>query len=142
MVEAKPVRQAAPPAGPGAAADPRPQVQKPTQAAAGEGEKQFTGHMVTFDFYQADLRSVLRTFSEISGLNVVIDPSIPPGTVDVSLKEVPWDQALEVILRSHQLGYVLENNVVRIAPMKVLAEEEAARPSWLRPRRWAASSRS
>ncbi len=82
---------------------------------------------MTFDFYQADLRSVLRTFSEISGLNVVIDPNIPTTTVDVSLKEVPWDQALEVILRSHQLGYVLENNVVRIAPLKVLAQEETER---------------
>jgi len=102
-------------------------AQKPAPPEAADGQRQFSGHLVTFDFYQADLRSVLRTFSEISGLNVVIDPNIPTTTVDVSLKEVPWDQALEVILRSHQLGYVLENNVVRIAPLKVLAQEETER---------------
>jgi type IV pilus assembly protein PilQ len=119
-VEPRPGRQAPPSLGA------RSQGQKPAPVGA-DGERQFTGHLVTFDFFQADLRSVLRTFSEISGLNVVIDPAIPAGTVDVSLREVPWDQALEVILRSHQLGYVLENNVVRIAPLKVLAQEETDR---------------
>jgi type IV pilus assembly protein PilQ len=96
-------------------------------ALAVSGERQYTGHLITFDFYQADLRSVLRTFSEISGLNIVIDPAVPAGTVDVSLREVPWDQALEVILRSHQLGYVLEDNVVRIAPLSALAKEQTER---------------
>jgi type IV pilus assembly protein PilQ len=100
--------------------------QKPASLAV-SGERQYTGHLITFDFYQADLRSVLRTFAEISGLNIVIDPAVPAGTVDVSLREVPWDQALEVILRSHQLGYVLEQNVVRIAPLKSLAQEETER---------------
>ena len=115
-------------------AEPKVLGQKPAPAVAldpDKQERQYTGHLVSFDFFQADLRSVLRTFSEISGLNVVIDPSIPAGTVDVSLKEVPWDQALEVILRSHQLGYVLENNVVRIAPMKALAQEETERQKLL-----------
>jgi type IV pilus assembly protein PilQ len=120
-VESRPERQATP------AIAARPQAQRPVPPVVGEGERQYTGHLVTFDFFQADLRSVLRTFAEISGLNVVIDPAIPPGTVDVSLREVPWDQALEVILRSHQLGYVLENNVVRIAPLRVLAQEETDR---------------
>jgi type IV pilus assembly protein PilQ len=101
--------------------------QKPAPPASAGGDRQFTGHLITFDFFQADLRSVLRTFSEISGLNIVIDPAVPAGTVDVSLREVPWDQALEVILRSHQLGYVLEQNVVRIAPLKALAQEETER---------------
>jgi type IV pilus assembly protein PilQ len=101
--------------------------QRPAPQASAGGDRQFTGHLITFDFYQADLRSVLRTFSEISGLNIVIDPAVPAGTVDVSLREVPWDQALEVILRSNQLGYVLEQNVVRIAPLKALAQEETER---------------
>ncbi|MCK7469887.1 MAG: secretin and TonB N-terminal domain-containing protein [Desulfomicrobium escambiense] len=112
-------------AGAGSAAD---ETRAPKPAAlAVAGERQYTGHLITFDFYQAELRSVLRTFSEISGLNIVIDPAVPAGTVDVSLREVPWDQALEVILRSHQLGYVLEQNVVRIAPLKSLAAEEGER---------------
>ena len=88
--------------------------------------KKYTGHLVSFDFQQADLRAVLRSFTEISGLNVIVDAGIS-GTVDVMLKEVPWDQALEIILSANKLGYVVENNVVRIAPLESLASEEAAR---------------
>jgi type IV pilus assembly protein PilQ len=114
------------------AAEPKP-APKPAQAeppkptgaqAAARGERQYTGHLVTFDFQGVDLRSVLRTFSDISGLNVVIDPLVPNATVDVSLREVPWDQALEVILRSNRLGYVVEDNVVRISRLEDLAKEE------------------
>jgi type IV pilus secretin PilQ/predicted competence protein len=86
----------------------------------------FTGHPVTFDFQGADLRSVLRTFAEISGLNLVIDPAIQ-GTVDVSLKDVPWDQALDIILKANKLGYTVDGTIVRIAPLTVLADEEAQR---------------
>jgi len=92
----------------------------------GQGGKKYTGHLITLDFQQVDLRAVLRGFTEISGLNVIVDPSIT-GTVDVVLKEVPWDQALEHILRANKLGYTVENNVVRIAPLATLAEEETAR---------------
>jgi type IV pilus assembly protein PilQ len=111
------------------AAQAKPDVEKPsTSQVPTQPEKSYTGRPVTFDFAGADLRAVLRTFSEpeISGLNVVIDPTIQ-GTVDVSLRDVPWDQALEIILRANKLGYVIENNVVRIAPLKALAEEETER---------------
>ena len=126
LILAKP---AAPEPKPKPAPEPRQAQLPPSKPAAlaVAGERQYTGHLITFDIYQAELRSVLRTFSEISGLNIVIDPAVPSGTVDVSLREVPWDQALEVILRSHQLGYVLEQNVVRSAPLKSLAAEEGER---------------
>ena len=66
---------------------------------------------------------MLRTFAEISnGLNIVIDPAIN-GTVDISLRDVPWDQALDIILRANKLGYILEGNIVRIVPLTVLAQE-------------------
>ncbi len=81
---------------------------------------------MSFDYQGADLRAVLRAFSEISGLNVVIDPSIQ-GAVDVALRDVPWDQALEIILRANKLGYLLDGTIVRIAPLTVLAEEESQR---------------
>lgn len=93
---------------------------------AAPAQPRFTGHPVTFDFQAADLRAVLRTFSDISGLNIVIDPTIQ-GTVDVSLKEVPWDQALDIILKANKLGYTVDGTVVRIAPLTVLADEEAQR---------------
>ena len=86
----------------------------------------YTGNPVSLDFQGADLRAVLRTFAEISGLNIVIDPTIQ-GTVDVSLRDVPWDQALDIILRANKLGYVVDGTIVRVAPLAVLADEEQQR---------------
>jgi type IV pilus assembly protein PilQ len=86
----------------------------------------FTGQAVILDFQGADLRAVLRTFSEISGLNMVIDPTVQ-GSVDVALRDVPWDQALDIILRANRLGYVIDGTIVRIAPLTVLSDEEAQR---------------
>ncbi|MCX6539672.1 MAG: type IV pilus secretin PilQ [Acidobacteria bacterium] len=116
----------APPAAPA----PNVTIPAPAQATqadpSGQGVKKYTGHLISFDFQQADLRAVLRSFTEISGLNVIVDPSIN-GTVDIVLKDVPWDQALEQILGANKLGYTIENNVVRIAKLDDLAAEEAAR---------------
>src|SRR5262249_2054019 len=93
---------------------------------AGDVRRTFNGHPISLDFQGVDLRAVLRTFSEITGLNVVIDPGVH-GTVDVSLREVPWDQALDIILRANQLSYTIEGSIVRIAPIDVLAKEEQSR---------------
>src|SRR3954471_11884323 len=94
-------------------------------AATGRG-RQFTGHPISLDFQGADLRAVLRTFAEISGLNIVIDPAVQ-GTVDVALRDVPWDQALDIILRANKLGYSVDGTIVRIAPNTVLKSEEDER---------------
>jgi type IV pilus assembly protein PilQ len=102
-----------------APAPPQPAFATPTPT-------RYTGVPISLDFQGADLRAVLRTFAEISGLNVVIDPSIQ-GTVDVALRDVPWDQALDIILRANRLGYVVDGTIVRIAPLAVLADEEAQR---------------
>jgi type IV pilus secretin PilQ/predicted competence protein len=109
------------------AAQPAPQA-PPTvgQASQGQGATRYTGHPVSLDFAGSDLRAVLRTFSEISGLNIVIDPTIQ-GTVDLKLTDVPWDQALEIILRANKLGYAVDGTIVRIAPLTVLADEEGQR---------------
>ena len=97
------------------------------QTQNSQGPRVFTGDPITLDFQGADLRAVLRTFAEISqGLNIVIDPSIQ-GTVDVSLRDVPWDQALDIILRANKLGYSVEGNIVRIVPLNVLASENEER---------------
>jgi type IV pilus assembly protein PilQ len=95
------------------------------QQTAG-GEKRFTGHPVSLDFQGADLRAVLRGFSEISGLNMVIDPDVQ-GTVDIILNEVPWDQALDVILRGNQLDYTVDGTIVRIAKVDTLRKEQDSR---------------
>lgn len=91
-----------------------------------QGQRTFGGDPITLDFQGADLRAVLRTFADISGLNIVIDPSIQ-GTVDVALRDVPWDQALDIILRANKLGYSVDGTIVRIVPMNVLAQESEDR---------------
>jgi type IV pilus assembly protein PilQ len=88
--------------------------------------RRYTGAPADFDFQGADLRMVLRSFAELGGLNLVIDPAVT-GTIDIKLTRVPWDQALEVILKTSKLGYIVEGAVVRIVPMGVLAAEEDAR---------------
>ena len=98
-------------------------------APSGRG-RQFTGHPISLDFQGADLRAVLRTFAEISGLNIVIDPAVL-GTVDVALRDVPWDQALDIILRANKLGYSVDGTIVRIAPNAVLKAEEDERKALL-----------
>jgi type IV pilus secretin PilQ/predicted competence protein len=99
---------------------------QPEVGASRGGERKFTGHPVSLDFQGADLRAVLRTFSEISGLNIVIDPAVQ-GTVDVALRDVPWDQALDIILAANKLGYIIDGTIVRIAPLNVLADEQSQR---------------
>ena len=86
-------------------------------------ERRYTGHQVSLDFQGADLRAVLRTFAEISGLNIVIDPRVN-GTVDVALRDVPWDQALDIILKANGLGYIVDGTIVRIAPLEALEAEQ------------------
>jgi len=110
---------------------PQPAVQAQPQeqtlpGVARAGERRFTGNPVSLDFQGADLRAVLRTFSEISGLNIVIDPAVS-GSVDVALRDVPWDQALDIILRANKLGYLVDGTIVRIAPLTVLSDEESQR---------------
>jgi type IV pilus assembly protein PilQ len=117
---------AAPPAVPAQTPPPATPAPPPQIAQLGGNAPRYTGHPVSLDFQGADLRAVLRTFAEISGLNIVIDPTIQ-GTVDVSLRDVPWDQALDIILRANKLGYVIDGTIVRVAPLAVLADEETQR---------------
>ncbi|BCS33856.1 hypothetical protein TBR22_A30840 [Luteitalea sp. TBR-22] len=94
-----------------------------TQAMSGG---KYTGHPISLDFQGVDLRAVLRTFAEVTGLNLVIDPGVK-GVVDVTLRDVPWDQALEMILRANQLAYSVDGTIVRIAPMATFSTEAADR---------------
>ena len=128
-----PAPAAAPPPAAALQAQPQPQAPAPqpppsTPPLLSSGtQKQYQGNPITLDFSGADLRSVLRYFNEISGLNIIIDPSVPATPIDIVLRDVPWDQAFETLLRTHKLGYVAEGTIVRIAPIAVLAEEEGER---------------
>jgi type IV pilus secretin PilQ/predicted competence protein len=101
--------------------------QAPTAAAQDQPAMQrgrtYSGNPVSLDFQQADLRAVLRVFSEVSGLNMIIDPKVQ-GTVDVSLRDVPWDQALDHVLRANGLDWRIDGTIVRIAPREVFTAED------------------
>ncbi len=113
------------PAAPPAVAPAAPQtVQLPDAKAMADGR--YTGFPISLDFEGVDLRAVLRTLAEVTGLNLVLDPGVK-GVVDVALRDVPWDQALEMILRANQLAYSVDGTIVRIAPTQTFSNEAADR---------------
>ncbi len=90
------------------------------------GQKQYTGEPFSFDFKDIDIKDLFRFIADISGLNVILDPTVR-GSVTLKLTEVPWDQALDLITKNQGLGYTVEGNVIRIAPLSKIASEEKAR---------------
>ncbi len=91
-----------------------------------ESQSQYTGEPISLDLKDADIKDVFRTISQLTQLNIVVDPEVK-GTVTVQLEDVPWDQALDLILKQNGLGYVLENNIMRIATTTKLQTEQADR---------------
>lgn len=113
------------PAGPA----PRQQVLTGGAPAAGKtlsvGEKVYSGEPISLNLKDADIKDVLRTFAQLTGLNMAIDPQVS-GSVTVDFVDVPWDQALELILRQNSLAYKLEGNVMRVGTIDRLAAETVA----------------
>ncbi len=104
-------------------ATPLAQAQKPSGGdeqvgaglPAGPQARAFTGTPIDVDYQGANLRTVLRQLSDIGGVNLVIDPSVPLNApVDLKLTQVPWDQVLDVILKTTQLTYQVDGPVVRV----------------------------
>ncbi|HEX8170756.1 MAG TPA: type IV pilus secretin PilQ [Thermoanaerobaculia bacterium] len=89
------------------------------------GPRVFTGEPISLNLKDADIRDVLRTFAELTGLNMAIDPGVG-GAVTVDFVDVPWDQALDLILRQNNLTFTLEGNVMRIGTFDRIAAETAA----------------
>ena len=92
------------------------------QASAPQGGAKYTGEPISVNLKDVDLKDFFRLIHEISGLNVVLDPSVK-GTLTIVLDEVPWDQALEIVLRNNGLDKQLEGNVLRIATKDTLKKE-------------------
>jgi type IV pilus assembly protein PilQ len=92
---------------------------------------QYTGEIVSFDVRDLDLRDFFRLISETSGLNVTTDQNVS-GTLPVfRLTDVPWDQALDIVLKQNQLRGELQGNVLRIATAATLQGEDTARKAAL-----------
>ncbi len=82
-------------------------------------EQQWVGEPVSMSLKDADLVEVLRTFARLSDLNMILHPGIK-GKVTVELKDVPWDQALSMILKIHGLGMDITQGTLRVAKPKAL----------------------
>lgn len=81
-----------------------------------EGQRRrWQGEKVSLSLKDADLVEVLRSFARLGDINLVIDPSVQ-GTVTVELQDVPWDQALSVILKTHRLGAEIDGRILTVAP--------------------------
>jgi len=92
----------------------------------GVPEKVYTGRKISLDFKDADIKNILRLIAEVSNFNIITAEDVS-GKITMRLVDVPWDQALDVILQVRSLGMMQVGNVIRIAPMETLTRESQAR---------------
>lgn len=97
----------------GRAHEPRPGLPARALAAPPEGVARFTGSPVSLDVKDAELGEIVRTLTAGRGLSVVAPPGLA-GSVTATLRDVPWDQALDLVLAGNGWGYVREGTVIRI----------------------------
>jgi type IV pilus assembly protein PilQ len=95
------------------------------QQPAAAGPK-YTGEPISVNLKDVDLKDFFRLIHEISGLNVVLDPNVH-GTLTIVLDDVPWDQALDIVLKNNDLARELEGNVLRVATVDTLKKEADGR---------------
>ena len=96
-----------------------------SQTPASSGPK-YSGEPISVNLKDVDLKDFFRLIHEISGLNVVLDPNVH-GNLTIVLDDVPWDQALDIVLKNNDLARELEGNVLRIATVDTLKKEADAR---------------
>jgi type IV pilus assembly protein PilQ len=92
------------------------------QQAGAPSAQHYSGEPISVNLKNVDLKDFFRLIHEISGLNVVLDPSVG-GTVTLVLDEVPWDQALDIVLKNNGLSKELDGNVLRIVTQDTLRRE-------------------
>jgi type IV pilus assembly protein PilQ len=109
----------------------QPQNAPATGARAATSPQRYTGDPISVNLKDVDLKDFFRLIHEISGLNVVLDPSVR-GTVTLVLDEVPWDQALDIVLRNNGLTKEIDGNVLRIATQDTLKHEADQRRDLLK----------
>lgn len=89
---------------------------------SGGRKRVYTGRRITFDFKDIDIHNVIRILGDVGGVNVVVSDDVK-GSVTISMKDVPWDQALDVVLKAKGLGMQRDGNLIRVAPAAVLEKE-------------------
>lgn len=83
----------------------------------------YVGRRISLDFQDADLANVIRLIADVSNLNIVLGEDIK-GKVTLKLINVPWDQALDIILKMNSFGQIREGNIIRIATMSNIAQQQ------------------
>ncbi len=83
---------------------------------------EFTGERINLEFSDTNIRTIIELISDRYGINLIMDDDVS-GNINIRLRQVPWDQALLVILRAKGLGYVKQGNVLRIAKQATLSKE-------------------
>ena len=108
-------------------ASPAPQqaAQNAPVPAAAPARPRYTGEPISVNLKDVDLKDFFRLIHEISGLNIVLDPNVK-GTLTLVLDDVPWDQALDLVLANNGLDRKLDGNVLRIATVDTLRREADA----------------
>jgi type IV pilus assembly protein PilQ len=101
------------------AAEQRAQLEQQKPASTGS---KYTGEPISVNLKDVDLKDFFRLIHEISGLNVVLDPMVH-GNLTIVLDDVPWDQALDIVLKNNDLSRQLDGNVLRIATIDTLRKE-------------------
>jgi type IV pilus assembly protein PilQ len=91
-------------------------------AVLGQERGGYTGRRIDLDLKDADIHNVLRLIGDVSRRNIVVADDVR-GSVTIRLRNVPWDQALGVILQSKKLGMVEQGNMIRVAPLDQLQHE-------------------
>ncbi|TAL16964.1 type IV pilus secretin family protein [bacterium] len=104
--------------------DPKGPVVRPVSGPVGpNGQKKgYTGSRISMDFVDADIRNVLRLIGEVAGINMVTGSEVS-GSITIRLIDVPWDQALDVILKAKNLDKDLDGNIMRIVSAEKIANE-------------------
>jgi type IV pilus assembly protein PilQ len=103
------------------------EIKPSTKRTAGgaEEKKEYTGERLTLNFQDIDVRSVLQLLADTSGQNIVVSDSVS-GNLTLRLQNVPWDQALDIVLRTKGLDKRRQDNVIIIGPTEELATREKA----------------
>ncbi len=86
------------------------------------GGGKYSGRKISLDLQDADLVNVLRLFADVANLNIILAPDVK-GKVTVRMVNIPWDQAMDLILKMNGLGYALDDNILRIASVSALTKE-------------------
>lgn len=94
----------------------------------------YTGEHISLNLKEVDLHDFFRVLHEVSGLNIVVDPAAH-GSVTLVLIDVPWDQALDLVLKSYGLRSELEGNVLRVMTLETAKRELEARRDMARAAR-------